>query len=60
MLVLQGKHWSIVFDKVIGTKNIKLSDVAENASPQFRPWLTGTYMPEKVRISECNSNGENV
>jgi purine-binding chemotaxis protein CheW len=50
MLVLQGKHWSIVFDKVIGTKNIKLSDVAENASPQFRPWLTGTYMPEKCAL----------
>ena len=50
MLVLEGKHWSIVFDKVIKTQNILLSDVTENPSPQFRPWLTGTYMPEKCAL----------
>ena len=50
MLVLQGKHWSIMFDKVIKTQNIKLSDVCENPSPQLRPWLTGTYMAEKCAL----------
>jgi len=50
MLVLAGKHWSIVFDKVIKAQNILLSDVTENASPQFRPWLTGTHLPEKCAL----------
>ena len=50
MLVLQGKHWSIMFDKVIKTQNIKLRDVSENPSPQLRPWLTGTYMAEKCAL----------
>ena len=50
MLVLQGKHWSIMIDKVIKTQNIKLSDVCENPSPQLRPWLTGTYMAEKCAL----------
>ncbi|MEH6442299.1 MAG: hypothetical protein V7784_00250 [Oceanospirillaceae bacterium] len=50
MLVLEGKHWSIVFDKVIKAQNILLSDVTENPSPQFRPWLTGTYMAEKCAL----------
>ena len=50
MLVLKGKHWSIVFDKILKAQNILLSDVTENASPQFRPWLTGTYLPEKCAL----------
>ncbi len=50
MLVLAGKHWSIVFDKIIKAQNIVLSDVTENPSPQFRPWLTGTYLPEKCAL----------
>jgi purine-binding chemotaxis protein CheW len=50
MLVLSGKHWSIVFDKVIKAQNILLSDVTENPSPQFRPWLTGTYLAEKCAL----------
>jgi len=50
MLVLSGKHWSIVFDKVIKAQNILLRDVTENPSPQFRPWLTGTYLAEKCAL----------
>ncbi|MGB1239040.1 MAG: hypothetical protein ACPG4U_12565 [Pseudomonadales bacterium] len=50
MLVLNGKHWSIVFDKIIKAKSIPLSGVTENPSPQFRPWLTGTYMEEKCAL----------
>ncbi|EPJ45979.1 MAG: hypothetical protein OFPII_23190 [Osedax symbiont Rs1] len=50
MLVLAGKHWSIVFDKIIKAQNILLSDVTENPSPQFRPWLTGTYLAEKCAL----------
>ncbi|MCJ8340365.1 MAG: hypothetical protein MJK10_18015, partial [Pseudomonadales bacterium] len=50
MLVLAGKHWSIVFDKIIKAQSILISDVTENPSPQFRPWLTGTYMAEKCAL----------
>jgi purine-binding chemotaxis protein CheW len=50
MIVLAGKHWSIVIDKVIKAQCIPFADVAENQSPQFRPWLTGTYSTEKCAL----------
>ncbi|WP_394165920.1 chemotaxis protein CheW, partial [Neptunomonas phycophila] len=49
-VILEGRQWAIACDELLKSLRIPVSEVNWNANKESRPWLLGTYMPERCAV----------
>ncbi len=50
ILLLQGRHWALACDELVKSVRIPTRAVSWSGDRGKRPWLMGTYMPERCAL----------
>jgi purine-binding chemotaxis protein CheW len=54
VIILQGRRWAIACDELIKSVRIDTAQINWHRDKRHRPWLLGTYMPERCAILDID------